>query len=424
MLDVKNPEIRVEDLMQRIQEKVRLRRERAPASPSAPPPTQSSIHLNQLVSQARDTAQVGLAVPAMSRTHGLKRALATPIAKLFLRVAQLVTRDQRAFNQTVVAALQAILEGLQRMADRQAEDASRAASLVKDAEAKFTPVTQRIDQLNGRLDALAAQTLKLEQLRTTIALQERRLTLLLEEARRRLPAPMDAQQLETFARELPRVADAGYLAFEDAFRGSREEIKSRVSIYVPKFRDAGAGVEAAAILDLGCGRGELLEVLRENGLKASGVDSNHAAVEQCRARNLDVVAGDLFETLRKTPDATLGGVAALHVVEHLPYPIVLELLDEIVRVLRPGGIAILETPNPNNVLVGASTFYVDPTHRNPVHPQTLQYLFEARGFVRVEALMLHPYPEGMRIREDTAVARMFNEYFYGPQDYAVVGRRA
>jgi len=92
-------------------------------------------------------------------------------------------------------------------------------------------------------------------------------------------------------------------------------------------------------------------------------------------------------------------------------------------VLRPGGIAIFETPNPNNVLVGATNFYLDPTHRNPVHPQTLQYLVEARGLIQVETMMLHPYPEEMRIPEDTPVARIFNEYFYGPQDYAVVGRR-
>jgi O-antigen chain-terminating methyltransferase len=268
-----------------------------------------------------------------------------------------------------------------------------------------------------------AYDLKLDQLRTALSLQERRLTLLLEEARRRLPEPFDPVQLQTFAEELPHVADAGYLAFEDAFRGSREEVKQRVSIYVAKLRAAEAGTDKAPILDLGCGRGELLEVLEEQGLKASGVDSNTAAVDQCRELKLDVLLGDAFEELAKLPDGSLGGLTALHVVEHLPFPLVMKLLDETLRVLRPGGIVIFETPNPNNILVGATNFYLDPTHRNPVHPQTLRYLLEARGLTQVETMMLHPYPREMRIPEDTAVARTFNEYFYGPQDYAVLGRR-
>ncbi len=443
MLDVQNPEIKVDEIMQRIQEKVRLRREQA-----APPqvgtgasvPADSSLMLNQLLAQARDLAQVGVNLPPMSRTHGLKRSLATLVAKVFLRVAQLITRDQRAFNQAVVATLQALNERL-------AHDSAQTAHRVDELLAKIAAVTQELtprfveleaEAASGRrahglkLDQLEAEAasgrrahgLKLDQLRTGLSLQERRLTMLLEETRKRLPQPLDAKQLQTLAEELPHVADAGYLTFEDAFRGSREEIKERASIYVPKLRAAQAGTEKAPIVDLGCGRGELLEVLREQGLNASGVDSNAAAVDKCRELKLDVVLGDMFEALGKVPDGSLGGLTALHVVEHLPFPLVLKLLDESLRVLRPGGVAIFETPNPTNILVGASNFYIDPTHRNPVHPQTLRYLVEARGMVQVETMMLHPFPEDMRLAElDSPVARIVNEYFFGPQDYAVIGRR-
>jgi O-antigen chain-terminating methyltransferase len=167
----------------------------------------------------------------------------------------------------------------------------------------------------------------------------------------------------------------------------------------------------------------LLELLRDEGLPASGVDSNRAAVEQCTSRKLDVSAGDAFEALHKISDGTLGALTAIHVVEHLPLALLFKLLDEALRVLRPAGVAIFETPNPQNLLVGACNFYVDPTHRNPIHPQTLQYLVEARGMVRVETLMLHPYPPEKRLPEDSPLARTFNDYFYGPQDFAVVGRR-
>jgi O-antigen chain-terminating methyltransferase len=421
MLDVQNPDIKVDEIMRRIQEKVRLRRETTAPASGGPMPAISSVGINQLLAQARDTAQVGISLPPMSRTHGLKRRIAAPIAKAFLRMAQLITRDQRAFNQTVVAALEAFNE----------QQATSSAHLAARVEQVAAVAAQRLEQLDARMRAAEeeatnlrrAHGLKLDQLRTALTLQERRLTLLLEEARRRLPEPFDATQLQTFANELPNIADAGYLTFEDAFRGPAAEIKERVSIYVPRLRAAGAGTDDAPILDFGCGRGELLEVLREQGLKASGVDSNAAAVDNCRKLELDVVLGDAFDVLGKLPDGRLGGLTALHVVEHLPFSLLLKLLDETLRVLRPGGIAIFETPNPNNILVGATNFYLDPTHRNPLPPQTLQHLVETRGLARVETMMLHPYPKEMRIPEDTAVARIFNEYFYGPQDYAVVGRR-
>jgi SAM-dependent methyltransferase len=443
MLDVQNPEISVDEIMQRIQDKVRLRREQllpAQARNAAPMPLlipDSWLRVDKALSQARESAHIGVALPPMSRTHGLKRAIAVVFARLFLRVAQLITRDQRAFNHAVLSALQAFFERIVSVDERSArtaEQLSREAGRVTGLAQESAALQQRAGELDARLRALdarlramdeqvAGEGVKLGQLRTSVSLQERRLTLLLEEAKRRLSDPDDQRQLQSMAAELPHIADAGYLHFEDTFRGSREEIRRRVSIYVPTLKNAGAGSEPSPILDLGCGRGELLEVLGNEGLKAWGVDSNAAAVEQCRALMLDVKKGDLFECLRGIPDGSLGALTALHVVEHLPFPLVLELLDEALRVLRPGGVAIFETPNPLNLLVGASSFYVDPTHRSPVHPHTLHHLLEARGLIGVETLMLHPYPREMLVPEDSEVARRFNQYFYGPQDYAAIGRR-
>ena len=487
MLDVKNPEIDVEAIMQRIQDKVRLRREAPPAQaepraavPAAQP--DAGLVITQHLANAREFAQVGLAVPPMSQTHGLKRAFATIVAKIVLRLAQLFIRDQRQFNLAILEALQAFADRTQQQssemsqaADRLAREASAGKQeltakigavshdvgvVVRDVELvtrnvggmsrdlaaldqrlieQRLPLERRVDELELRMgaaharmaaaeSALAAErhshAVLLGQVRTAVSLQERRLTLLLEETRRRLPKPLDEKQLQTFANELTHVQDAKYLSFEDTFRGSREDIKQRVSIYVPRFRAAEAGTDKAPILDVGCGRGELLEVLRHEGLKAAGVDSNVAAVEKCRELGLDVALGDLFETLARTTDGSLGGLVGLHVVEHLPFASLQKLLDEALRVLRPGGIVIFETPNPQNILVGASNFYIDPTHRNPVHPQTLHYLVEARGMIQVESVMLHPFPKEMHIPEsDSPAARFINEHFFGPQDYAVVGRR-
>src|SRR5215813_9622654 len=313
MLDLQNPEIKVDEIMTRIQEKVRLARLRpfpeVGTGGSALP--DSSLLFGQLLAELRETAQVGTRLPPMSRMHGLKRKLAEPVAKAFLRIAQLITREQRAFNQGALGALQA----LKTLGERLEQDSARNAKRVEELAANMT---QRLDELETRLETKWETKLetklqanlsetktqietgrrelgqKIDPLRAAISLQEQRLTLLLEEARKRLPEPFDGEQLRRFADEVPRLRDAGYLAFEDAFRGSPAEIRERVSIYLPKLREAQAGTDPAPILDLGCGRGELLEVLRDHGLKASGVDSNVAAIEKCRALDLEVMAGDAF----------------------------------------------------------------------------------------------------------------------------------
>ena len=159
-----------------------------------------------------------------------------------------------------------------------------------------------------------------------------------------------------------------YAAFEDRFRGSREAIIERVREHLPIVEAAGAGTADRPVLDLGCGRGEWLEVLREAGLRGRGVDSNPVLVEQCRGRGLDVAFGDVLAHLRGLPDASVGAVTAVHVVEHLPFTTLVDLVDETVRVLAPGGVAIFETPNVQHLLVGACAFHTDPTHELPLAP--------------------------------------------------------
>jgi O-antigen chain-terminating methyltransferase len=217
--------------------------------------------------------------------------------------------------------------------------------------------------------------------------------------------------------------DSLYYAFEEKFRGPREEILERLQVYLPYLRETDGGKRGEPALDLGCGRGEWLELLSKEGWKVRGVDQNRPALEVCRKRGLDVTEEDLFRFLGKAGDGSTALVTAFHVVEHLPFEAVIRLLDETVRVLRPGGLAIFETPNPDNIMVGARNFYLDPTHRNPVPSAVLQFFCEARGLSRVEVLNLHPVPYKARVRGICSAARRMNQLFSGPQDYAVVGRR-
>ena len=210
--------------------------------------------------------------------------------------------------------------------------------------------------------------------------------------------------------------DTLYVGLEDTFRGSREEIKKHFREYLPYVKDN------SPVIDLGCGRGEWLELLAENGVEARGVDNNRIQVEKCRARGLDVTEQDVFAYLQSLADATIGAVTGFHIVEHMSFNALIALLNNAMRVLRPGGVVIFETPNPNNIVVGANYFYLDPTHRHPLPTELMEFVFKNRGFEKVEIIPLHPWHSG-RVAGEGELAERFNGYFYGPMDYAIVGRK-
>ncbi len=216
--------------------------------------------------------------------------------------------------------------------------------------------------------------------------------------------------------------DAFYAALEERFRGDVSEVKRRLSIYLPYLRIAGIGSRERSVLDVGCGRGEWLEVLGEEGIAAAGVDLNLHVVGECRGRGLDVAENDAITELSSRPDKSVGAVTGFHIVEHLPLESIIRLIDESFRVLDPGGLLIFETPNPENIQVGACNFYLDPTHRNPIPPPVLKFFLESRGFEQVEILRLNP-SIAEPVEGDSDLVQRFNKLFYGPMDYAVIGRR-
>ncbi len=219
--------------------------------------------------------------------------------------------------------------------------------------------------------------------------------------------------------------DDFYVSFEDRFRGSPEDIKERVSVYLPIVREAGAGATDAPILDVGCGRGEWLELLKESGLVARGLDLNGILVEQCRGRGLDVAEADVIDYLRGLEAASLGAITGMHIIEHMPFRRLVALFDEAARVLRPGGVAIFETPNPENMIVGSCNFWYDPTHLQPLPPLATQFLAQTRGFARVEVMRLHPYPqEAQLIGGGKEMREKLNSMLFGPQDYSILAFKA
>jgi SAM-dependent methyltransferase len=223
----------------------------------------------------------------------------------------------------------------------------------------------------------------------------------------------------------PRFA-ALYADFADHFRGTTEQITAKLRGYLPDVRalvgDAHAGWDRARVLDIGCGRGEWLTLLKSVGVPAAGVDSHPAFVEAGRARGLETVLGDGIAHLATRPANSLDLVTAFHVIEHLDVESLLALIEAAHNALRIGGCLLLETPNPHNLQMAACDFYNDPTHRRPLPPALVEFLVSASGFERVEMRPLHPASSPLEgLNSSRLEIELVERALYGPQDYAVLG---
>ena len=222
-----------------------------------------------------------------------------------------------------------------------------------------------------------------------------------------------------------------YVGFEDHFRGSQDDIRGRVAEYLPIFR----GVQN--VVDLGCGRGEFLALLRENGIDGRGVDINEAMVEVCRSQGFDVTRTDALSYLEAQPDGSIGGLFAAQVVEHLEPQYLNALLDVAFGRLRPGAPIVLETINPACWFAFFESYIRDITHVRPLHPDTLKFLLIASGFQHVDIRYRSPYPEheklqpigpngslGDAVETLNANVERINRLLFTWLDYAAIGRRA
>lgn len=209
--------------------------------------------------------------------------------------------------------------------------------------------------------------------------------------------------------------DIDWLHFADRFRGSVDDIRGRQQRYVDRFRGCGE------ILDLGCGRGEFLEAMRDTGLKARGLDLSEESVALCRARGLDAEKGDIFTCLAALPPSSVDGIYCSQVVEHLPPGRLPELVKLAARALAKGGLIAIETPNPECLAIFATHFYIDPTHTRPVPPALLAFYLEEAGCGQIEVERLNPAIETMPSVGE--LPESFRQMFFGGLDYAIFARK-
>ncbi len=367
------------------------------------------------VQVAADIGTRRLAVMQAAQDAFLRSTLAVQ-AEQQEQVSSLGARSA-GFARKIAVAEHGLTESVLAMADSLASHGRRLDEVERGLAQ--TEVDERIDTAAGALRAeLDARVIAAEasarQTRQVVQDQQRRIGLMLNALRDRVPASVQAEDDHSL--------DELYLQFEDRFRGSRADIKQRQRVYLPRLRERGLGTADRPVLDIGAGRGEFLELLRDEGLVARGVDLNGAMVAACVEAGLDCVEGDALGYLAAQPAGSLGAVTGFHIVEHIPFKLVVRLLDEAVRVLVPGGLVIFETPNPANILTASRYFYLDPTHRNPLPGEMMAMIAEARGLADPEIVALHPM-EARFPGTDRLLAGALDGIFHGPQDYALIARR-
>ena len=291
-------------------------------------------------------------------------------------------------------------------------------------------------------DWLRVVAARQEELRATLAETDAGLADALVRLRH-LGARLEAEALERTRRAtgagsggaaasaVPPLDDFDYLAFEDRFRGAESMIRERHEAHAARLEGAGE------VADLGCGRGEMLELLRDRGIEAIGVDSSAEMVAITREKGLRAEHDDMFAFLANRPEGSLGGIVCSHVLEHLWPADHVRFARLCAAALRPGGLLIVETPNPKSLVAGAVNFSCDPTHLRPVFPETIAFILERAGFEHVEIEYLSPVPADRRAGPATgapeelsdlaaqlnlAIERLDNLVF-GDQEYAAIARR-
>jgi 2-polyprenyl-3-methyl-5-hydroxy-6-metoxy-1,4-benzoquinol methylase len=395
------------------------------------------------VLHARDAALAKVAAigTVNPRPPGPLNAAVQVVKRAIARLLEWHVREQVEFNRSALAAIEATLEALNAnnralvqmavrvaKAEKQVDDERATAAdwraaweqrlastenellrTIAELKAAFDfRAGQNAEQLEARLGAgLAALRIDLEKARADY---EHTIHTELRLIRQRAALPAN------FGDRLPcprNSVDAGW--FAERFRGPQDKVRTNQRFYVPHF----AGCRD--VLDLGCGRGEFLELMREAGIPARGVEASAEAVAVCRSKGLEVEQADLGAHLAAAPDESLGGIFCAHVVEHLPPERLPELIRTAAEKLRRSGVLAIETPNPECLAIFATHFYLDPTHVRPVPPALLRFYAEEAGFGNTEVHRLSP-----AVEETPALASLpadFREVFFGGLDYALIARK-
>ena len=451
---------RIQELRQIVEEvKARVRARYSPsdqAASSGRPGQTTRIAPADLMPllHARDAAQAKIAAigSVNPRAGGLGNRAIQAVKKLVARSLRWFVRDQVVFNREIVAALEAILEALNdhnravsQMADipshwiewRAAWEQKLGANemqflrSVADLQASFQHrVTQSEAAFRDMLKLQHSEYLAALE-RTDVAIQKRlwadmekirwqhermiHTELRLVRQRGRIGAESPAVITRQTSPAPADVPAMDYARFSERFRGSEEEIRNSQNFYRPWFE----GREN--VLDIGCGRGEFLHLMREMNVPATGIDLSAESVAECLSKGFTAETADLFEFLANAPDGEFDGIFSSQVVEHLDPLRLPRMISLCAEKLARGGVIVIETPNPDCLAIFATFFYLDPTHTRPAPSPLLDFYLTEAGFTEIEVHPRSPaadiFPELLELPEAV------RSRFFGAMDYAIVGRK-
>ncbi len=416
------------------------------------------------VVHARDAAQAKIAAigSVNPRAGGPVNGAIQFVKKTIARALQWFVRDQVAFNRETVSAIEAVIEALN---DHNRALLSLAAHAGQQIEAvrELQDIRSHWSELRADWDSKLAAN-EVQFLRSVADLQgafQHRVTLMESNFRELVKAQhadylgaldranLDIQQrlwadLEKIRQEYDRLihtelrlirqrapvqvpspavaalpeipaAEFDYGRFAERFRGTEEYVKRNVEFYKPFFANC------ENVLDIGCGRGEFLGLMRDQGIAARGIDLSEESVAQSRQNGLNAEVADLFSWLPAQPEQQFDGIFSSQVVEHLDPRRLPEMIRLCAASLRRGGILAIETPNPQCLAIFATHFYLDPTHTRPIPHPLMAFYMEEAGLGQIEVHELSPAEESMP--EFAELPEKFRKRFFGGLDYAIVGRK-
>jgi len=333
------------------------------------------------------------------------------------QIAQIELRTQQSLSDTQ----QSLSDTQQSLSDTQ-----QSLSDTQQSQANFSSHLElRIDEVQLALTAATQQhteTLTAE-IRSHLEKEISQVRRDLDNLRRSSPVGTSTEKkINIVIDSSPLIDDAMYVSLEDHFRGDPEVIKLRQMEYVSFVKDVVTAT--SPLLDLGSGRGEWLTILKNLDLPAQGIDSNSTCIAECLENGLDVIQGDLLSVLLTKKDKSFGAVTMFQVLEHLPFDVLILVLREIRRVLANGGVFIGEIPNSETLRVGASTFWIDPTHQRPIFPEVLRFLATKVGFSHVNSHYSNPVApmptwDGLSTENADSLRNMFHA-INGPGDFAII----
>lgn len=298
-----------------------------------------------------------------------------------------------------------------RLPERQTATTARLDEIERTLQA----ITKNINQLLKEHQEISKQADSTQDLQDTLQKQLIVLDRHLQEQKVNVDKPASAKKVDLFAED--HLMDVFYTKFEDRFRGSEEIIMKRLEEYLPYFKESKLNFTKNPVLDIGSGRGEFLQVLKKNKINSLGLDINLDMVKRANDKGLKTEQGDALSYLEKSGGTQkYGAITGFHIVEHIPFGELLRIFSAARRALVKNGFVLFETPNPENILVGTHSFYLDPSHLHPLPPELLAFAFEVSGFKDIEIKRLHP-DSG---HDTKGLPKDVASRLYGPRDYAVI----